>query len=76
MWNDNEGGLALGANHLMGYKLNVNNAVFFFFFFLRKNKPGSPPVSSGTLGRFFHCFVPCFSHLLNGGISHCSLIGC
>ena len=32
MWNDNEGGLALGANHLMGYKLNVNNAFFFFFF--------------------------------------------
>ena len=36
MWNDNEGGLALGANHLMGYKLNVNNAVFFFFFFKKK----------------------------------------
>lgn len=32
MWNDNEDGLALGANHLMGYKLNVNKTVFFFFF--------------------------------------------
>ena len=36
MWNDNEDGLALGANHLMGYKLNVNKTVFFFFFFLKE----------------------------------------
>ena len=33
MWNDNEDGLALGANHLMGYKLNVNKTFVFFFFF-------------------------------------------
>ena len=31
MWNDNEDGLALGANHLMGYKLNVNKPVLFCF---------------------------------------------
>lgn len=61
MWNDNEDGLALSANHL-GYKLNVNKPVLFVFvlFFKEKNKPGSTPVALGPRAGFFIALIPRF----------------